>query len=51
MNIVHYLYFWLARLLLLRPAANGTQSELRAEHAHCPSIVAGLAIRNKHVDE
>ena len=47
-----YLYLRLARLqLLLQPAANGALLKLSAEHADCIFIVAGVAIRYKHVHE
>jgi hypothetical protein len=42
---------WFARLLLLQPAASGTQAKLSSEHAHRPFIVAGVGIKYKHVDE
>jgi len=47
-----FLYLWFARLLLLlQLAARGTLVNLNEEHAHCNYIVAGVASRQKHVDE
>ena len=50
---VYLLYFnlWCTGLLLLQPAAIGTQTKLSVEHAHCLFIVVGVASWDKHVDE
>ena len=38
-------------MLLLQPAAGGTQTKLSSEHAHRLFTVAGVANSYKHVDE